>query len=152
MDLYICIDKYIYMCVCVCMSVRERERERVPGLFNKEFAKGSTVYRCTIFKEINIDASSHVPEHWQGDLLYKLLCSELFLYRRVSVFRLHGLSFLHRLEEENPCLAYLRTCFSFSFSFYENMLFRAYRIFFWKKFTLFLLPSHNKSDDRHLEQ
>ena len=43
----------------------------------KELAIGSIVYSCAFFKEINSDASFHVPEHCQCDLLYWPLHQEL---------------------------------------------------------------------------
>ena len=43
----------------------------------------------------------------QHDLLHWQLCPEPFLYWRVSMFPLHGLSFPLRLVVAKPCLAYL---------------------------------------------
>ena len=40
-------------------------------------------------------------------LLYRSLRSENFLYRRVSLFPLYGLSIRLRLVVANPCLAHL---------------------------------------------
>ena len=58
-----------------------------------ELAIGSTIYSCTFFKEICADESFHIPEHYQHDLLYLTATPRTFLYQRVSVFLLHGLSF-----------------------------------------------------------
>ena len=41
------------------------------------------VYSGTFFKEINTDGSFHVPKDNQHDLLYSMLCPELFVYQRV---------------------------------------------------------------------
>ena len=46
----------------------------------KELAVGSTVYSCTLFKGINSEEFFHDPETCQHDLLYWLLCLELFFY------------------------------------------------------------------------
>ena len=70
------------------------------GVSNKEalFASFSRKLKMLVF---------HVSEHYQHDLLYWLLHLEPFLYRRVSVFPHHGLSFWLKLVSVNPHLAYL---------------------------------------------
>ena len=46
-----------------------------------------------LITEINREGLFHTPEDCQHDLLFWLLHQELFLYRNVFVFPLHGLSF-----------------------------------------------------------
>ena len=71
----------------------QRSLNKLGEILPKKLAVGSTVNSCTFFKEINSDGSFYVPKDYQHDLLYWLLCLELFLYRRVSVFPFHGLPF-----------------------------------------------------------
>ena len=73
-----------------------------------------TLYSSTFSMEINRAGSFCVPEDCQHHLLCWLLHLELFLYRRISMFQLHGLSF-HRGQptfnsDENSFLTQI--CFS----------------------------------------
>ena len=104
----------------------------------------SIVYMCTFSKEINGDESSHCPEDFQHDLLYRLLCPEIFLYQRVNVFPLNGLSFSLRFVVVNPLasssvkIILAKTCFSTHIT-YSSV-----------NFIWFALLSHQKFDDRPL--
>ena len=49
------------------------------GILPEKLAIENTVHNCIFFKEINNDKSFHVPKDCQHDLLYWLLCLELFL-------------------------------------------------------------------------
>ena len=75
--------------------------------WNKEFAIGNIVYSCTFYKEINCDGFFHDSEHSQHHFLCGQLRTKPFLYRRVNMFTLHGLSFRFRLVVANPCFAHL---------------------------------------------
>ena len=51
------------------------------------------------------DEYFHVQEDCQHDFLYKILHPEFFLYLRISVFPLHGLSFFMQTHSDKPKLS-----------------------------------------------
>ena len=65
-------DIYIYIYVRIIQQMRL--------ILFKEFIRGTIVYSCTFFKEINRNGSFYVPEDCQHDLLYWLLQLEHFYY------------------------------------------------------------------------
>ena len=99
----------------------------------KELAIGSTVYSCTLFKEIKWWVIILFQE--TVSILYWLLHQEHFLNRRVSVFPLHcGKPMFSPVVK----IFLTKTCFSVYIT--HNFI----------NFTWFALLSHQKFDERFL--
>ena len=94
---------------------------------------------CTVCKVGNSGLAFFAPEHSQNDILYWLLCLELFLYQRVSMFSLYGPVFSNQTCYRKPMfcsiakiLFFTKTCFFIHITYF------------------FVLFSHQKFDDRPL--
>ena len=109
---------------------------------NKALAVGNTVYSCTFFKEINSDGSLYIPEGYQHKLLYWLLCPEVFLYWRVGLLLLKGLSFQLGFVADHLFSPFVNIFFLTStyFSVYITSRFSV-------NFTWFAFLSHQKFDE-----
>ena len=81
-----------------CLLIWQQEALFIATLFSRNF---------------NCDGSFHVSEDCQHDLLWRLQCSELFPYRRVSVFPFNLMSFQLRDVLTKLWLAYLESLFFF---------------------------------------
>ena len=75
------------------MKLIWRSFHKLGEILPKVLEIGGTIYCCNFFNKTNCHAQNfNVPENCQYGILYWLLSPELFLYWRVSVFLLHGLS------------------------------------------------------------
>ena len=110
---------------------------------SKESATGSSVYNCNFIKGINNDESFHIQEDFH-DIFYKLLCTVLFLYQRVSVFPLQTLFFLTQARSVQPMLGYLKRFFL------TEICFSVHITYYSVNFTWFVLFTYQKSHDRPL--